>query len=60
MSLCSSREVNELQVQSKIAAQRKRGLSQLDHLDLESNCHRRPFQIIFIYTSSRNVIQRKP
>ena len=37
MSLRSSREANELQVHNKMAARRKRGLSQLDHLDLESN-----------------------
>ena len=42
MSLRSSREANELQVRNKMAARRERGLSQLDHLDSESNCHRRP------------------
>ena len=42
MSLRSSREANELQVWNKMAARRERGLSQLDHSDLESNCHRRP------------------
>ena len=41
MSLCSSREANELQVCNKIAARREHGLSQLDHSDSESNCHRR-------------------
>ena len=42
MALCSSREANELQVRNKMAARRERGLSQLNHLDSESNCHRCP------------------
>ena len=40
--LRSSREANKLQVCNKMAARRERGLSQLDHSNSGSNCHKRP------------------